>query len=334
MSKEFTVDDIFGGSLELTLDDVEVNEILEVEEAPKLIRVTAEGITILDDKLMEDIKKKNLSASMVNSLTQCPGDWIMDSFILKLVDHEEPIHFVRGHIFHDTMEQFFQLDKEDRSPASLSRTATSVVKGKYKHVLNDPETMAWIKEALRGYLSTGFEYKNINVAQIVKNKSKGPELGVELFVKGKIGNTTRQVVGFIDRLDELEDGSLSIVDYKTGKRIYTDSFDYERQQLAYTMLLEQDGYKVGGAKLEFPIAKGTVEIDVDDTEARKQVERDFEAADALLNKCIEDNFFPFLGHHFCKWCGTLSPNFPTPRYGKPNVSWDDLNLYIEHDTTQ
>lgn len=345
MSKkvEFTIDDIFGDSLNLKLDEDEVSQVSEdpKKKSKKLVKVLKDGITILDDELMEKVKNKNLSASMVSGFFQCPADWLMDSFILKKLDHEEPIHFLRGHLFHETMEDFFLIDKENRSPKALTVTATNKIKSdKYKHVLEDPETMKWMKKALKGYIKTGFEYKNIDLAQIVKKEGREPEAGIELFVKGKLGNTTRQVVGFIDRLDQKEDGTLSIVDYKTGKKIHpfnpnkpittSNDFGYWRQQLAYTMLLEKMGHDVSEAKLEFPIAGGTVEIDVNNKELRKQAIKDFEDVDKALNKCIEENFFPFRGHFFCKWCGMLSPDYKVSRFGKLNVSWEDVNQYVEH----
>lgn len=341
MSNEFTLDDIFRDSLNLTLDEespVEVDEVQE-DRISKLVKVHEDGIEILDEDLMKKVKRKNLSASMVSSFFQCPADWLMDAFLLPKMDYEEPVHFVRGNIFHDTMEEFFTLDKEQRSPQSLSQLAMKVIKEKYKESLTDRETMAWVKQALQGYLEAGFEYKNIDVAQIVKNKNKGPELGVEIFVKGKLGNTQREVVGYVDRVDQLADGSLRVVDYKSGKKIHpfdpdavisdNNSFGYWRQQLAYTMLLEKDGHNVSGAKLEFPIAKGEVVVDVNNEKLRKQVEKDFEAVDAALTKCIEENFFPFNGHFFCKWCGMLSPNHTPSRYGKLNVSIADINQYVE-----
>lgn len=344
MSKkvEFTMDEIFGDSLNLTLDEEEqkIEVYKEVLKSNKLVKVVKEGIKIIDKDLMQKVKDKNLSASMVSSFFQCPADWLMDSFILPKLDHEEPIHFLRGHLFHETMERFFALPKEERSPKSLSLEASKLVKSdKFKHVLEDRETMKWMQQALKGYLETGFEYKNVDVAQIVKTPGKEPESGVELFVKGKLGNTTRQVVGFIDRLDDMGGGLLQIVDYKSGKKIrpfdpnseitQNNDFGYWRQQLAYTMLLEQMGHKVGGAKLEFPIARGEVVIDVNNQELRKQVEADFEAVDAALNKCIEENLFPFNGHFFCKWCGMLSPDHTASRFGKLNVSWEDVNQYVE-----
>lgn len=352
---EFTLDDIFGDSLNLTLEgeasEKEASEAIKniainggfedlKDENPKLVKVVKEGIVILDKGLMDKVKKKNLSASMVSSFFECPADWLMNSFILPLVDHEEPVHFVRGHIFHDTMESFFRLPKEERNPKTLSQIAMNVIKKDYKESLNDLETIGWVKEALKGYLETGFPYKDVDVAEIVKQKGRAPELGVEIFVRGRLGDTTRDVVGFVDRVDRLPDGSLQVVDYKSGKRIYPfdpdevigdqNNFGYWRQQLAYSMLLEQAGHKIGGAILEFPIAKGTVEVDVNNSKLRKQVEQDFESVDKALNKCIENNLFPFHGHMFCKWCGMLSPEYKPSRYGKLNVSWEDLSQYIEH----
>lgn len=340
MNTEFTLDDIFGDSLNLTLDEESKNEKKkEIKEDPKLVKVTEKGIVILDQDLMNNIKEKNLSASMVSSFFQCPADWLMDSFLLPKMDYEEPVHFVRGNMFHSIMEKFFTLEKEQRNPKTLSQAAMYVVKKDYKEHLTNLETMNWLKEALQGYLETGFPYADVNVARIIKDKSKGPELGVEIFVRGRLGNTTRDVVGFVDRVDDLGDGSLQVVDYKSGKKIYPfdpnspisdrNDFGYWRQQLAYSMLLEQSGHKVSKAKLEFPIARGEVIVDVNNQELRKQVVKDFEAVDAALNKCIEDNFFPFNGHMFCKWCGMLSPNFSPSRYGKLNVSWEDVNRYVE-----
>lgn len=337
---EFSIEDIFGDNLNLTLNDNKMPEEIVIKKGPpKLVKVTKEGITILDKDLMDKVLKKQLSASLVPSLEQCPADWFMSTFILPMIDHEEPIYFLRGHIFHDTMETFFNFPKEKRSPKLLSQTAMHVMKTKYKASLNDKETMVWVKDALQGYLESGFAYQNVDVAEITRDLKKGPQRGTELFVKGKIGNTKRNVVGFVDRIDRLPNGSLQIVDYKTGKKINpfdpqkpvgdNNDFSYWRQQLSYTMLLEQEGQYIGGAKLEFPIARGEVVVDVHNEHLRKQVEKDFEEADAALTKYIEDNLFPFKGHFFCKWCGMLSDDYQVSRYGKLNVSWEDVNQYVE-----
>ena len=342
MGVEFSLDDIFGDSLELTLDKEndkkeEVSKTEQIKKVTQLVKVHEDGIEIISEDLMKDIKRKNLSASMISSFFQCPADWVMNSFLLPKMDHETPVHLIRGNMFHGIMEEFFRLPKESRNPKVLSQTAMKVIQEEYKEQLTDRETMAWVKDALRGYLETGFAYEDVDIAMI--DKGKGPELGIEIFVRGKLGNTKRDVVGFVDRVDDVGDGSLQVVDYKSGKKIHSfnpaeaisdrNDFGYWRQQLAYTMLLEQDGHKVAGAKLEFPIAKGEVIVDVSNQKLREQVKKDFENIDAALDKCIEENFFPFHGHMFCKWCGMLSPNHNPSRYGKLNVSWEDIKQYVE-----
>lgn len=338
-NQEFTIEDIFGDSLNLKLEDVEQKEVEEVKKEPKLVQVTKEGIRILDQDLLEKVKNKQLSASMISSLDQCPADWFMSTFILPLMDYEEPSYFLRGHIFHETMEKFFSFPKEQRSPKLLSQSAMYVMQNNYKSHLENKETLAWVKDALKGYLDSGFNYSNVDIAEIEREAGKAPKKGIEIFVKGKIGNTERNVVGFVDRVDRLPNGSLQIVDYKTGKKISPfdptkplgdgNDFSYWRQQLAYTMLLEKEGHYVGGAKLEFPIAKGEVVVDIQNEHLRKQVEKDFEQCDANLTKYINDNLFPFKGHFFCKWCGMLSPDFKASRFGQLNVSWEDVNRYVE-----
>lgn len=341
--REITIDDIFGDSLNLKLDDSDLSaleiEEVKIEKSNKLVKIHPHGIEVIDEEFMKKVKKKQLSASMVSGFFQCPADWLMSSFILPMIDHEEPIYFVRGHIFHDTMETFFNFPKEERSPKLLSQTAMNVIKTKYKGSLEDKETMNWVRDALQGYIKAGFAYAGVDVAQIVKKPGEDPEIGTELFVKGKLGNTERNVIGFVDRIDQLPDGSLQIVDYKTGKKIQpfdpskptgdNNDFGYWRQQLAYAMLLEQEGHYIGGAKLEFPIAGGEVIVDVRNEHLRRQVERDFEAVDQALTKCIEENMFPFHGHFFCKWCGILSPNHKPSRFGHLNVSLEEVNKHVE-----
>lgn len=338
---EFTIEEIFGDSLNLKLEkefNLNPEEQLEVKEKPKLIKVTKDGIMILSDELLDAIKKKNLSPSLVSSFNQCPADWLLEAFIMPKMNVAEPIHFARGNAFHSTMELFFSLPKEQRNEKTLAQAAGKTFKEKYPQLLKDKETIEWMKVAMNGYLTSGFNYSDVEIATIEhEGKQKN---GIEIFVKGKIGETKRDFLGFVDRVDRLPNGALQIVDYKTGKKIApfdatlpvdneTNDFAYWRQQLAYTMILEQQGHYVAGAKLEFPIAQGEVVVDVKNEHLRKQVQLDIEQVDRDLDKYIEERFFPFKGHKYCKWCGTLSPNFKAPTYGGLGLSWEQINEYLE-----
>lgn len=336
---EFTIEEIFGDSLNLQLEEeFKLESEVNVESKSKLIKVREDGIVILSDELMESIKKKNLSPSLVSSFGQCPADWLLEAFIMPKMKVAEPIHFARGNAFHSTMELFFSLPKEKRNNTTLAQAAGKVFKEKYPHLLQDKETVEWMKIAMNGYLTGGFNYSDVEIATIEQDGKE--KSGIEIFVKGKIGNTKRDFLGFVDRVDRLPNGALQIVDYKTGKKIApfnpslpvdneTNDFAYWRQQLAYTMILEQQGHYVAGAKLEFPVARGEVVVDVRNEHLRKQVQLDIEAVDRDLDKYIEDKFFPFKGHKYCKWCGTLSPNFKAPTYGGLGLSWEQINEYLE-----
>lgn len=309
-----------------------------MEEIKHLVEVTDKGLKIIDEELMEQVKKKNLSPSMVSSFFQCPADWLMDSFILRKMEYEEPIHFARGHIFHDSMEAFFTLPPEERTKEMLGKTATSVIREKYSQYLTDRETMKWVMDALKGYLDVNPDYKEDRIPRIIVNEKE--RLGLEYFASTPVGKTKRRVVGFVDKMiltgDTLEDGVI-IEDYKTGKNVAKfdpdkpinkdNDFGYWRQQLYYVIAMEQAGYKVKGARLTFPIAGQVVEIDVHNENLRKQVEADFEELERQLDLCIEQNLFPFKGHFWCAWCGTLHPNFRARK--KPQVNYQELVQYVK-----
>lgn len=301
----------------------------------KLVRVTNKGLEIIDEELMNKVKKKKLSPSMVSSFQQCPADWLMDSFILKEIEHEEPIYFARGHIFHETMEKFYAEDKNKRNKKLLGKLATQVMKENYSHLIADKETMAWVMKALVGYVDIVPDYANEEIAMIEGKKGLTP--GLEVFVNAHVGNTKRQVVGIVDKISVNEDGSLTIEDFKTGQKVgkfdpnekisKDNDFGYWRQQIYYAMALEQKGLNISNVKLTYPIAGEVVHIDFKNEDLRKQVIEDFEELDRNFEICIEQNLFPFKGHFWCQWCGTLHPGYRARK--KPQVNYYELSELVE-----
>ena len=291
----------------------------EVKKKEKLIEIIpGKGITIINEGLMNELKKKKLSASMVGSFLTCPADWLMDTFILRKIEHEEPIHLSRGTLFHSVMEKFFAIDKGKRTTQELSKICNEIFKSEeYSYLDTDLETKKWLFDAVKKYLHMGFDYNNEEIA-IIKNNRKQVK-GLECFVGGRIGNVTRDIVGFVDKVVTDDNGqSIIVEDWKTGKKIHpfdpdkeisqNNSFDYWRQQTLYAMLLEQSGNKIKSARLIFPVAEGVVNVDCNNPKIREQVIKDMELVDSQLTKCIENNLFPFQAGIFCSWCGALNPN--------------------------
>lgn len=157
------------------------------------------------------------------------------------------------------------------------------------------------------------------------------KLGLEMPLSSTVEGSDRRVFGIIDRLIvDPNDNTLIIDDYKSGAKAhhynpnspYSD-FNYTRQQVLYSMLLEQNMNLIqaenGGvppktvkyARLLYPIAKngqnpsqiGVVEpIDVQNKAFRKTVADDVrETCETMAGAC-EKNTFSYQSSALCAWC--------------------------------
>lgn len=291
-----------------------------MKEIKKKILINEDGIKIIDEELMKKLNSKKLSASMLNSFLSSPGEWIIETYILPLIEYEETPHLIRGNYFHSIMEEFFSLPQEKRTDENLRKLTVKVFRDKYSQVGN--EGAEWVKTAIRGYLSMGFQPQQ-EVITTYKNKKNEDKLGLEYSVEGKFGNCQRNVKGFVDKMITTDDG-IVIQDWKTGAKAKDydpnkpsgpdNDFNYILQQTAYSMLLEADGFKIKTAELIYPIAKKVLTVDVLNPEIREKVIKEFELLDEMFTKCIQENFFPFKEHIYSRWAGLFSPKFKKPKY--------------------
>ena len=320
----------------MTINSKEKKNSLE-----KLVLIREDGVEILSDELYKKVERGNLSASMVNSLLACPADWILDKYILNQIEHEEQPQLERGTLFHSCMESFFTIPAGQRTSQMLGTIAQEETALNHPHLMNDEESKSWLKNAIMGYLSMGFDFNEEVIPQIDWKGKK--QYGLELFVDGKIGNTKRKVVGYIDKLVQKEtDGKklLFIEDWKTGKTVHpfdpdkaisdSNSFDYWRQQTLYSMLMEQEGVDVAGASLIFPVAKKIVTVDKDRHDVRERVIEDLERVDQKLDKCLSDNFFPFTPALYCTWCHLFYSGRKKGRPRFPKINQNELNLIVDY----
>lgn len=283
----------------------------------KKIKVTQDGVYLLDEDIKKQINRKRLSASLINAINQSPGEWLLSSFIEPLVSDKEPIYFARGHWFHSVMEEHFQ--NPDHSPETLKEDFIRATKkqpkfakepkkdedlNQYMDLMKDKESKAWMKGCLKGYIDlakkNGFYDKK--VAQLF---SKGQQTnGVEFFAINSLPDIENSCLGFIDCLFETPDG-LRIIDWKTGK-FHKGDAGYELQQTFYTILLEKEGFKVGSAALVFPVSNVIEEINVHDPDVRDRVMNEVRMADKTLSKCKKENFYPFKKHKWNSWQSFLT----------------------------
>lgn len=298
------------------------------------------NIKILSKEYQNEINKMRLSPSFINSWLSSPGDWAMEKFIVPEIQTEEPIYFARGTWYHKIMEEYYKLMPIERTFDNLKKTTIKVTKEdpQFEKLLENKDNREWINNAVKSFWKTwGEEFKNDKIAKIYLMGQQRE--GLELFVNGKIGNSERQSLGFIDRLVESH-GGLKVQDWKTGKHISEydpnrpisayNSFDYNRQQLMYTILLEQQDLKVKSASLIFPCSNPPREviIDINSQKDREQVIKDVEQVDKELTECINNEYtFPFKSGRWNKWatflCGLGNAGKPT------NIKEDKLMKIVE-----
>ncbi len=159
-----------------------------------------------------------LSPSKITSFTNCPL-----VFRFSVVDHlpepPSPAAF-KGTLVHRALELLFS----DHPQGSRSRSAAcSSLERAWQELqdgvelealgLDQAETAAYLADA-RELVGRYYELEDPDTVRAV---------GLEMSLSTDIDGVT--VRGIIDRLDELDDGSLVVVDYKTGRAPRTSSRD-------------------------------------------------------------------------------------------------------------
>lgn len=183
----------------------------------KKIKVTPQGVYILDAELQKKIDKIKLSPSMIGNWLNSPADYILDKFIKPEVEIADVTHLKRGNWFHSTMEVFFALPPAERTRENLIKVSKEVtLTDDYRDFAKDSENQEWYKRALKAYIRAWLpDAQKEKIATLyIMGQSKQ---GLELFVNGKLGNAKRQCLGFVDKIIEGENG-LKVQDWKLVRK--------------------------------------------------------------------------------------------------------------------
>lgn len=281
--------------------------------------IDSDGIHVDDGKLMSGMERVTASATLVEEfLNGCPARYLFDSKLKKDIFPDGPDSpLPRGTAFHRVMELYYGLDESKRGPKlngevlnACARKALSEMPDMFSH---DREFMTWLRKAIDDYMDMNSEYTDVDVAMYKVGHEYKP--GLELGVSGYIGNAKRKTFGKIDRLTADGDGGAYIDDYKTGKKAKAydprdrfPEFGYVRQQTMYAMLLEDDakqdneGFRITGARLLYPIPNRVLNVDVSDEHIRAKTIKDVEKAAAMLDDAVNTNTYAFAPGKLCSWC--------------------------------
>lgn len=283
-------------------------------ESETLISIDNKGVHIVSKNVAEKLEKKSISPSMITSLEQCPAKWAAEAFATRELIEEEPDNAARrGSLFHQIMEDVCKYEPEERTVDLVKKTTEEVFNSDdYKDLSENEDVIAWVRDAINGYYSMGGNPMNVEIAEVSLG-GKSPKKGLEIFVKGRIGKSRRETLGFIDRLivnKKANDGSIIIEDWKTGAKAKVwkpktkgdEGLAEQRQQIIYSLLLAQDNIPVSGARLIYPVARTVVNVNLKDEALTKKIITSIEETDKKLDVYTERNTFEFKPSFLCSWC--------------------------------
>lgn len=255
--------------------------------------------------------RKKFSFSQINAYQRCPYQYKL-MHVLK-IPMKGSASFSFGNTIHNTLQKFYEEVQElnNAKQESLFSTPTKIEKKDGEVLVPSLEKLLeiyeskWIADWYKSkkQRESYFE-KGKDLLKVFYSSQEGNwtiPVSLEGFFKIKVGDYL--INGRIDRIDQLEDGSLEIIDYKTGKAKEKLSTDDRQQLLIYQIAAQTlPEYRNIGevSKLTFYY----VNNDLRNSFVGK--DKDIEKLQDKLIKTIEEiregNFKAKPNKHVCAYC--------------------------------
>ncbi|HEY5788127.1 MAG TPA: PD-(D/E)XK nuclease family protein [Microlunatus sp.] len=189
------------------------------------------GLVINHEPTLTRLTQRTMSASTMHAMDGCTARWAFEKVWPGEQDPFAPS--VLGNGGHKVLEKLFELPGRDRTIAAamtiLRQVCNDAMPG------DDPLTMAvrdrWMAEVYAAFKGI-FDIEDTTRVDVY-----GRELEVRTTIAGV------PFVGFVDRVDTLPSGALSVVDFKTAraipKNIKVFGDEHGDQQRLYLLAMEQ-----------------------------------------------------------------------------------------------
>lgn len=249
----------------------------------------------LTSALVIDGMPVRLSYSGIDSWFNCRRAWY-DKYVLGLRD-EGSHESVVGNFIHDALENFYS--GEERSPGMLKETVRKSwgdFHSEYSERFNEsqpltPLQQTELKLAIWDAIDGIAHLEDPSKVKVIEN-----EMALDTTYRGL------PLRGFIDRVDDNGDGTVSIIDYKSGK---VPAPKYQGKKLyqlyLYGMVLEEMDFKPTKAKLYFTKHKTIIQSEISKkthTKIRDYIDK---AVDEMY-EAKETKLFPHKTSPLCGWC--------------------------------
>jgi len=255
---------------------------------------------------------KKFSFSQINSYNRCPYQYKL-SHILK-IPMKGSASFSFGNTIHNTLQKFYERIQELNNvkqdslfglPKERDHDVSGGIKVPKLEELLEMYEEKWIadwydsKKQREDYFAKGKEILKIFYKSQENNWTV--PVSLEGFFKIKVGEFL--ITGRIDRIDQLEDGTLEIIDYKTGKGKDKLSTDDKQQLLIYQIVAQTlPEYKNIGdvSKLTFYYVNNDLRNSFIGKD--KDIEKLQEKLLSTMTKIKAGKFKATPGPHVCKYC--------------------------------
>lgn len=283
---------------EMKLDVFEVGTDENFSNKLELVR----DLEKLDQKEPEKIEKLVLpdkfSFSQLAAFSTCPLQYKF-AFVLKIPAPSDKASLIFGRVLHNVLHDFLEPFESAGSIQNslFSKPKTTLTEEKLLELYEDRWQVDGYgsKEEREKYYQKG---KKILKTFWANLQTDGlPEIiFLEKNFTFKVGDGI--IKGAIDRVDKLPDGTLEIIDYKTGnpkdKLVYTD----KRQLILYKIFLEEF-LKISVSKLSYYYLEGTYKTSFEAKD--KEVEKLRQEVLEEISEIKKGNFPPNPSE-LCKYC--------------------------------
>ncbi|MFO7806800.1 MAG: PD-(D/E)XK nuclease family protein, partial [Candidatus Moraniibacteriota bacterium] len=271
------------------------------------------GLEKKEEKEVEENKIQlpiptTFSYTQFTAFANCPYQYKF-AHVLKIPTKGKP-SFSFGKTMHSTLQKMFDIVSRRRSYSQADLFSAD-----QKSSQADKELITW-EEILDIYQNSWIDDWYPNKKQKEENWEKGRKILKDFYEKYKdkwpstiflekgfnflleVDGEKRGVRGAMDRVDELEDGSIKIVDYKTGKPKEKHTFE-DKQQLFLYQLAAKQLFRKNIHSLSFYYLENNSEYEFVGSE--KDLEKTEEKFRGIVRE-IKKREFPAKPSPLCQYC--------------------------------
>ncbi|OGK12895.1 hypothetical protein A3C98_01015 [Candidatus Roizmanbacteria bacterium RIFCSPHIGHO2_02_FULL_37_15] len=260
---------------------------------------TSDEAESTETNLPSKLKLDYLSYSAIKTFEICPLHFKL-RYILHLPSAPTAAQSL-GNSIHYALRDFYSLSQ------TSSKLARNEIKGKEPEFIINLLNVNWISD---GYKSKVHEQQSKEVAIIFLQKylkselhHKAKPLYLERSFNFTIGSTGIKILGKIDRVDDLGDGCIEIIDYKTGENIPSKkALDKDLQMTIYALAAVNPGIfrkSIDQVKLSFYFLNTSTKMST----IRTSEQLNFAIDEILkIRDLIEQSDFKCSGAIICQNC--------------------------------